>query len=65
MYRSALSGVFQKIKHIIKRDETESLSAENQTVIFAGFFYAANLQNSGLSKPLQFLGETLFKSAQR
>lgn len=65
MYRFALSGVFSKFINILKRNETESLAAENQTVIFAGFFYAANLQNSRLNKLLEFLGEKYFKSAQR
>ncbi len=65
MFRSAFSGIAAKFSHFLKRNETESLSAENQPVIFAGFFYAANLQNSLLQKPLQFLGETFFKSSQR
>ena len=65
MYRTALSGVFAKIKNIIKRDETESLTAENQPVVFAGYFYARNLQNSWLEKPLQAFGGRFFNSADR
>lgn len=65
MYRSAFDGIKSKISNILKRNETESLSAENQTVIFAGFFYAAHFENSFLEKPLQFLGETFFRSSQR
>ncbi len=65
MYRTALSGVFDKIKNIIKRNETGSLAAENQPIIFAGYFYGKNLQNSVLKRPLRFLGRTFFNSAQR
>ena len=65
MYRTALSGVFAKIKSIIKKDETESLAAENQPVVFAGYFYARNLQNSRLDKLLQIFGSKFFNSADR
>ena len=65
MYRTALSGAFAKIKNIIKRDETESLAAENQPVVFAGYFYGKNLQNSWLDKPLQSFGSKFFNSADR
>ena len=65
MYRTALSGAFAKIKNIIKRDETESLAAEDQPVVFAGYFYGKNLQNSWLDKPLQSFGSKFFNSADR
>jgi len=65
MYRTALSGVFSKIKNIIRRNETESLAAENQPAIFAGYFYGRNLQNSWLDKPLQAFAGKFFNSAQR
>ncbi len=65
MFRSTISGIADKFTKILKRDETGSLAAENQPVIFAGFFYAANLQNSFLSRPLQFLGKRLFSSSER
>lgn len=65
LYRTALSGVFTKIKNIIKRNETESLAAENQPVIFAGYFYGRNLQNTRLDKFLQVFAKRFFNSAQR
>ena len=64
-YRTDLNGVFAKIKNIIKRDETESLAAENQPVVFAGYYYGRNLQNSWLDKPLQSFGGKFFNSADR
>lgn len=65
MYRTALSGVLNKIKNIIKRNETESLAAENPTMVFAGYFYGRNLQNSRFDKFLQAFGNKFFNSAQR
>jgi glycosyltransferase involved in cell wall biosynthesis len=65
MYRTALSGVFNKIKNIVEGNETESLAAENQPVIFAGYFYGRNLQNSRLDKFLEAFGNKFFNSAQR
>jgi hypothetical protein len=65
MYRTAASGVVKKIKSIIKRDETEALAAENQPVVFAGYFYSKNLQNSRIDKFLQMFGKKFFNSAQR
>lgn len=65
MYRTALSGIFSKIKNAIRGCETESLAAENQPAVFAGYFYGKNLQNSSLDKPLQSLAGKFFNSAQR
>jgi glucosyl-dolichyl phosphate glucuronosyltransferase len=65
MYRNAARGIFDKITHIVRRRETESLAAENQPVIFAGYFYGKNLQNSRLDKPLQILAKRFFRSAER
>ncbi|MCY7377256.1 MAG: hypothetical protein LH472_14945, partial [Pyrinomonadaceae bacterium] len=65
MYRTAAAEVFAKVKHLIKRRETASLTAENQTVVFAGYFYGRNLRGSRLDKPLQFFAKRFFNSADR
>lgn len=65
MYRTAVKGVVNKLKFIVKRDETEALAAENRPIVFAGYFYAKNLQNSPIDRILQFFGGKLFKSADR
>ncbi len=65
MYRNALSGVFAKIKNVFSGNETESLAAENQPLVFAGFFYSKNLQSSWLDKPLQAIAKRLVKSIER
>jgi glucosyl-dolichyl phosphate glucuronosyltransferase len=65
MYRTAISGIFNKIKNSVKGNETESLAAENQTMVFAGYFYGRNLQNSRIDKLLQAFAGKFFNSAQR
>ena len=65
MYRNALSGIAAKVKNTFKGDETESLAAENQPLVFAGFFYGKNLQNSWLDKPLQAVAKRLVKPIER
>jgi len=65
MYRTAVRGVIDKVKHLIKRRETESLAAENQPVLFAGYFYGRNLRDSWLDKPLQIFAKRFFNSAER
>lgn len=65
MYRTALNGVVDKIKNVFSGNETESLAAENQPLVFAGFFYGKHLQDSWLDKPLQAVAKKLVKSAER
>lgn len=65
MYRAALRGVAAKIKNIIGRNETASLAAENQPLVFAGFFYGKHLQSSWLDKPLQALAKKVVKPIER
>ena len=65
MYRSALTGIAAKIKNVISGNETEALAAENQPLLFAGFFYGRNLQNSWLDKPLQAVAKKLVKPIER
>lgn len=65
MYRTALSGVVAKIKNVFRGNETESLAAENQPLVFAGFFYGKHLQGSWLDKPLQTVAKRLVKSIER
>ena len=65
MYRTAVRGVFDKVKHLIRRRETDALAAENQPVIFAGYFYGRNLRDSWLDKPLQIFAKRFFNSAER
>jgi len=54
-----------KIKNVFGRNETESLAAENQPLVFAGFFYGKHLQSSWLDKPLQAVAKRFVKSAER
>ena len=45
--------------------ETDALAAENQPVLFAGYFYGRNLSDSWLDKPLQIFAKRFFNSAER
>jgi glycosyltransferase involved in cell wall biosynthesis len=65
MYRESLNQLFNKIRYSIKGFETESLAAENQPLVFLGYFYGRNLQNSPLDKPLQTIVKRLFQSHSR
>ncbi len=65
MYRTALSGILEKIKSIFSGNAAESLAAENQPLVFAGFFYGKHLQGSWLDNPLQAVTKRLIKSIER
>lgn len=65
MYRKSLTEFFNKLKYAVKGRETESLAAENQPLIFLGYFYGKNLQNSPLDKSLQTIFGRLFQSHNR
>lgn len=65
MYRSAVKNAFKRIGAALARRETESLAFENPILVFAGFFYAKNLKDSPLDKPLQAIAGRIVKPAQR
>lgn len=65
MYRTAAAGVVAKIKFLIERREADALAAENQTMLFAGYFYGRNLRGSWLDRPLQIFAGKFFNSADR
>jgi len=65
LYRQALGNLLGKIKTAIARDESESLARENKILVFAGFFYARNLKNGWLDKPLQSIIKRTVKTAER
>lgn len=65
MYRKSFSRLIEKIKHVIRRNETESLAAENEPLVFAGYFYGKHLQHGLIDKPLQSVAGKLIKSHQR
>lgn len=65
MYRKSLSKIVEKVKHAVRGDETNSLAAENEPLVFAGYFYGKHLQNGWLDKPLQNTVGKIFNSHQR
>lgn len=65
MYRTALVGVFKKIKNIFARNETASLAAENQPLVFAGYFYGRHLQNTWADKSVRRAAGKFVKGVTR
>lgn len=65
MYKKSGKDMLEKIKCALKGKETESLAAENQPLVFAGYFYGRNLRDGFLDKPLQTIFGRLFRSHQR
>lgn len=65
LYRQVFGDLIGKIKTAIARDESESLARENKILVFAGFFYARNLKDGWLDKPLQSVVKRTVKAAQR
>lgn len=65
LYRQALDNLLEKIRTAVARNESESLARENKILVFAGFFYARNLKNGWLDKPLQSIVKRTVKTAER
>ena len=65
MYRSAAAGVLAKVKFALRGDETESLEAENQPLIFAGYFYGRHLRDSWADNIFRSTIAKLVKQATR
>lgn len=65
MYRTAVKGIIDKIRNTFNRNETESLAAENQPLLLAGYFYGKNLQNTWADKPLQIAAGKIVKEINR
>jgi glucosyl-dolichyl phosphate glucuronosyltransferase len=65
MYRKALSRLIERFRHDLRGNETDSLAAENEPLVFAGYFYGKHLQDSWLDKPLQSVAGRLVRSHQR
>jgi glucosyl-dolichyl phosphate glucuronosyltransferase len=65
LYGDLLKNLRGKIAAQLGRRETESLACENGILTFAGFFYARNLQNSVLNKPLTAIVRRFVKKAER
>lgn len=65
MYRSAAGNAIKIFRAKIAGRESESLAAENPILVFAGFFYAKNLKESWLDKPLQAIAKRTVKPARR
>jgi hypothetical protein len=65
MYRTAAAGVIAKIKYTLRRQETEALAAENQPLVFAGYFYGRNVQKSWADGFLRSLTSRFVKQSSR
>jgi hypothetical protein len=65
MYKSALAGVISKIRHGLRRDETASLQAENQPLVFVGFFYSKHVQFTHFDRIIRPLITRLLGRAER
>jgi glucosyl-dolichyl phosphate glucuronosyltransferase len=57
MYREAAKSILKKIRALLRFDESASLQAEKEILLFLGFFYARNIKDSRLNNPLQKLAE--------
>ncbi|MEZ5426396.1 MAG: glycosyltransferase [Pyrinomonadaceae bacterium] len=65
MYKSAVKELGRKIRHVFARNETESLAAENEPLVLAGYFYGRNLRGTWLDRPLGSIARKLFRSSER
>lgn len=65
MYRQTIADLVGKVKAMTLRNKTESLSRENMVCVFAGFFYARNIKETLLDRPMQRLAKSLFKAEHR
>lgn len=64
-YKEALYNLKLKTEAILKGNETKSLASENKILMFAGFFYARNFENSVIAKPLEKFFGKIIKSTER
>lgn len=65
MYRQTAADMAGKIKAVFTRNESESLARENMIFVFAGFFYARNLRDSLLDRPLRSVAKRFVKTVER
>lgn len=65
MYQSAIKNALKRFRAKFAGREADALDYENQILVFAGFFYATNLKDSLLDKPLQAIARRTVKLAQR
>lgn len=66
LYREAFDSLLGKIKtSVVARDETQSLARENKILVFTGYFYARNLKDGWLDKPLTKMAKRTVKPARR
>ncbi len=65
MYGGAFKNALKKIGAKFAGREADALDYENQILVLAGFFYAKNLKDSLLDKPLQAIAKRTVKLAQR
>ncbi|HXG85696.1 MAG TPA: glycosyltransferase [Pyrinomonadaceae bacterium] len=65
MYRSAFENTLKRFRAKFSGTEAELLACENPILVFAGFFYAKNLKDSLIDKPLQAIARRAVKPAQR
>lgn len=65
LYRAAAENAFKRFHAQLTGKEGDALAAENPILVFAGFFYAKNLKQSWLDKPLRAIAGRAFKPAQR
>ena len=55
MYKTALVNLLARIKSTLFRREKEVLKHEKSILVFAGFFYAKNIERTFLARPLKFM----------
>ncbi|MDQ6786585.1 MAG: glycosyltransferase [Acidobacteriota bacterium] len=65
MYFSAFENALKRFRAKFAGSEAELLACENPILVFAGFFYAKNLRQSWLDKPLQAIARRTVEPAQR
>jgi glycosyltransferase involved in cell wall biosynthesis len=60
MYRQAAESVVGRIKHTVRRDEASALEAENNALVFVGFFYQTHIEGTWFDRViLEAVGRAL------
>lgn len=65
LYKGAIKGFLEKIGAMLILNQTKSLRAEKEILVFLGFFYARNILDSRFNNPLQKLARITIRTAER
>jgi glucosyl-dolichyl phosphate glucuronosyltransferase len=65
LYKEAIVNFFRKLKAVLTRETVVSLSSERKILIFAGYFYTKNMENTVFGKLLSSIVKKAIKPAKR